>query len=119
MKLLKEIPKIYNINTIKELSKTSKAIVIANLPNKRYAMPWWALIDDSVSLSDLKILETEVPYEIKNEESKEINEYVTSSKGDKEYTVTKSIGGLWSCTCEGYGFRRRCRHIDEVKKKYL
>ena len=40
---------------------------------------------------------------------------VKGSKGNT-YTV-KLSGGSYSCTCAGYGFRRKCRHIDEVKNE--
>ena len=35
------------------------------------------------------------------------------SKGDT-YMVTNDRGN-WTCTCAGFGFRRRCRHISEIK----
>jgi hypothetical protein len=40
---------------------------------------------------------------------------VKSSKGDKVYNVTR-FGGQYSCECTGYGYRRRCRHIEQVKR---
>ena len=39
---------------------------------------------------------------------------VLSSKGDKEYQVNTNATGELECSCPGYGFRRRCRHIDEI-----
>lgn len=42
---------------------------------------------------------------------------VASSKPGSYYTVTKSQHH-YSCTCKGYEFRNRCRHIDEIKEKY-
>ena len=39
---------------------------------------------------------------------------VLSSKGDKEYQVNYNATGELECSCPGYGFRRRCRHIDQV-----
>ena len=38
---------------------------------------------------------------------------VVGSKGNT-YTVTNDRGA-WTCTCAGFGFRRKCRHITEVK----
>ena len=38
---------------------------------------------------------------------------VVGSKGNT-YTVTNDRGA-WMCTCAGFGFRRKCRHITEVK----
>tara|TARA_B100000941_G_scaffold254540_1_gene202782 strand:- start:174 stop:665 length:492 start_codon:yes stop_codon:yes gene_type:complete len=38
---------------------------------------------------------------------------VEGSKGNT-YTVTDH-GGTWTCTCAGFGWRRKCRHIREVR----
>lgn len=38
---------------------------------------------------------------------------VAGSKGNS-YAVSLS-GGSWSCSCPGYGFRNRCRHVDELR----
>lgn len=40
---------------------------------------------------------------------------VDGSKGSK-YTVTQE-GNRFSCTCAGFGFRKQCRHVDELKWK--
>ena len=40
---------------------------------------------------------------------------VPSSDGKKMYVVTVS-GSNATCTCTGYGFRSRCKHVDEIKK---
>ena len=38
---------------------------------------------------------------------------VEGSKGNL-YSVRLS-GGVYSCSCPGFGFRRKCRHIAEIK----
>ena len=38
---------------------------------------------------------------------------VEGSKGNV-YTI-KLSDGAYSCTCPGFGFRRKCRHIEEIK----
>lgn len=40
---------------------------------------------------------------------------VEGSRGSK-YLLTK-IAGQWTCSCPGYGFRRKCRHLDLVPKE--
>ena len=40
---------------------------------------------------------------------------VKGSKGNI-YTV-KLSQGVYSCSCPGYGFRRKCRHITEIKNE--
>ena len=41
---------------------------------------------------------------------------VKSSKGNETYTVTNNAG-LWTCTCVGFQFHRRCKHILSKKGK--
>jgi uncharacterized Zn finger protein len=41
---------------------------------------------------------------------------VLSSKGDKHYEVTASLDEQSDrCTCPGFGYRRKCRHVDELR----
>lgn len=40
---------------------------------------------------------------------------VKGSKGS-EYLVTQERG-QYSCTCPGFGFRRACKHVDEIKRE--
>jgi uncharacterized protein YegP (UPF0339 family) len=40
---------------------------------------------------------------------------VKSSKPGKFYTVVRS-GNHYSCDCQGYTYRAKCRHIEEAKK---
>ena len=53
-----------------------------------------------------------VPPVVTKQETKEYQ--VVSSKGDKHYTVTYR-NDSYSCSCPGYGWRRKCRHIESVK----
>lgn len=41
--------------------------------------------------------------------------YVLNSKADDYYVVSQHEDFSFSCSCPGWRFRRRCRHIDEVK----
>jgi hypothetical protein len=47
--------------------------------------------------------------------------------GDAQYTIPGSKGlpytvtlhrGQWNCSCTGFGFRRRCRHVEEAKEQH-
>jgi hypothetical protein len=40
---------------------------------------------------------------------------VVGSKG-ASYTV-RAVQGRYSCTCAGFGWRRKCKHIEQVKKE--
>ena len=48
------------------------------------------------------------------EQNFQLSWQVLSSKGDKHYTVTYR-NDSYSCSCPGYGWRRKCRHIEGVK----
>jgi len=39
---------------------------------------------------------------------------VTGSRGD-QYTVTEQAG-TWNCTCAGFQFRGKCKHVTELSK---
>lgn len=41
---------------------------------------------------------------------------VPNSKGNGFYTVAFDKAG-WSCSCTGFSFRRKCKHIDIAKTK--
>ena len=45
----------------------------------------------------------------------EVEYEVVGSRGNK-YRVRCDSKGIWSCTCAGFGFRRKCRHIAEKVK---
>jgi hypothetical protein len=47
---------------------------------------------------------------------REVN--VTGSKGNS-YTVVVKDGIAISCTCPGFTYRRRCRHLNEVTEKEM
>ena len=40
---------------------------------------------------------------------------VEGSKGH-QYTVKLLNEGFYTCTCPGYTFRRRCKHIEKIKQ---
>ena len=89
---------------------------------ERYIMPGWYKLkqnEETPNIEDIafypyKANKPNIPNNMKNKVHK-----VTSSKGDKEYEVSVNSSGDFVCTCPGYGFRRRCRHIDYVKKELL
>ena len=40
---------------------------------------------------------------------------VQGSKGDT-YTVSDN-GGTWTCSCPGFGWRRKCKHVEAQKNE--
>ena len=90
---------------------------------ERYIMPGWYKLkpnEETPNIEDIAFY----PYKpkkdnnLKNIDSNKVYK-VKSSKGDKEYEVKQNKAGNMECSCPGYGFRRRCRHIDEVQKSLI
>jgi hypothetical protein len=47
-------------------------------------------------------------------QSPDVRTYEVQGSTGNTYTVTQD-GDTWTCTCPGFGWRRKCRHIAEVK----
>lgn len=53
----------------------------------------------------------------KVEESKPAGQVVqVQGSGGKTYFLSQVAGG-WTCTCPGYMFRRKCRHVEDANKQ--
>ena len=96
---------------------------LMELNGDKYIMPGWYKLDKhehDIKLEDIKHV---MPKFLKRDNNLNIDsnkEYkVMSSKGDKEYVVKSDSTGSLSCECPGYGFRRRCRHIDQVTESLI
>ena len=96
---------------------------LMKLNGDMYIMPGWYKLEKhehDIKLEDIKHVMPNIPNRDNNPNIDSNKEYkVMSSKGDKEYTVKSDSTGSLSCECPGYGFRRRCRHIDQVTKSLI
>lgn len=92
--------------------------------------PPWVNSDKSLTISTdrldfpFRVIPIEWLITVNDQEVKSLTPRTTkerswSVKGSKHnyYTVTKSVNDSWSCTCQGFEFKRKCRHIDELKAK--
>tara|TARA_R110000868_G_scaffold268036_4_gene527286 strand:+ start:232 stop:573 length:342 start_codon:yes stop_codon:yes gene_type:complete len=77
----------------------------------------WIDCDDTITTEMLQALwERPVRTQEAKPESGELTVEVKSSTGKGSYTVEYKKS-QWSCTCPAFGFRRKCKHIDQVKSK--
>ena len=74
----------------------------------------WVEVPEGTTLDQLSAYMVYKPREV----VPTVGENSWSVKGSKGniYTV-KLSQGAYSCTCPGYGFRRKCRHITEIKNE--
>jgi hypothetical protein len=71
-------------------------------------------IADDVTPDDTQVIWVRLPENRETVAFKGEAQYeIPGSKG-LPYTVTLNRG-QWTCSCPGFGFRRRCRHVDEAK----
>ena len=91
----------------------------------RYAVllgtrPGWYRVSDDVNMCDLIPLWQRERSYIERAPLHIRSWNVEGSKGDM-YVVQRH-DGILKCSCSGYSFRRRCRHVDQVisdlKKSY-
>jgi len=84
---------------------------------ERYIMPGWYKLKPEEATPDIKDI-AYYPYKAKKPELPNIDSNkvykVKSSKGNSYYEVKMNSSGSMECTCPGYGFRRKCRHITET-----
>ena len=84
----------------------------------KYIMPGWYKLDNNTetlpNIEDIAFY----PYKPKKDNKPNIDSNkiykVSSSKGDKVYEVKMNNSGSLECECIGYGYRRKCRHIDQI-----
>ena len=58
----------------------------------------------------------EVYFPREAERQTETDSVQVQGSGGKVYHLTRNRAG-WTCTCPGYMFRRRCRHVEEAQQK--
>ena len=93
----------------------------ATINGNRYIMPGWYKLEDDEPTPDIKDIAF-YPYKPEEPKLPKIENKVwkvMSSKGDKHYEVKMDATGSLSCTCPGYGFRRSCRHIEQIFQKVI
>ena len=95
--------------------KTPPSIVRMPLRDKTYAVSGdtWLEVPHGTTFAQLPEYMVFEGYG-STEASKSWSWAVAGSKG-RVYVVKLSNEGVWTCTCPGYGFRGRCKHIENTK----
>ena len=72
---------------------------------------FWLPVDETATLDSIRDVMVYEPRKASPEPSNVQSWKVQGSTG-KSYTVSYD-GHVWRCTCAGFGWRRKCRHITE------
>lgn len=107
--------------TTEELQKSKESILPPTIMNDNDGKPWyilpmWIRYRSREQFEEMRQVFDEA---MKKRQSKPKVDRVqtwevSSSKGDKTYTVEYD-GHSWSCTCSGFQYRKRCSHIEKKK----
>ena len=93
---------------------------LANLPSGRYAVAGstWIRVPEDTKFEDLdKYMVYEAKRPVSPVDASVRSWAVVGSKG-AHYTV-RANHGRYTCTCPGFGWRHKCKHIEQVKKENL
>lgn len=84
--------------------------------NGTFIVPGWYEVPKETTLEEVKKhWEKDEPKVDKP--SHTLSEKVEASKPGKFYNVTFD-GMYWDCNCVGFGFRKNCRHVEQIKQKH-
>ena len=73
----------------------------------------WVEVPEGTTLNDVRWIRASKP-ETDPVYAREQTFEVEGSRNSK-YTVKQAKNGLWNCTCVGFGFRRKCKHVTNCK----
>jgi|TARA_R110000787_G_scaffold241225_2_gene347427 hypothetical protein len=90
------------------------------LNGNRYIMPGWYKLSENEAMPNIEDIEFH-PFKAKepilpnklNLKSNKVYK-VESSKGGTFYEVTMNRSGSLECSCVGFGYRRKCRHVTDL-----
>lgn len=88
---------------------------LVTLNDVTYAMPGWIVVPTGTTMDEVTKAWVDTSPTVTKKESNDFTKEVLASNGKKSYTVALR-NNMWSCTCPGFGFRRKCKHVESVKQ---
>jgi metallophosphoesterase superfamily enzyme len=89
-------------------------IIISPSSGKTYIVPDWIEVPKGTTINDImplwKPTKTSLPGISTNKETF----MVKSTDGLRTYEVIAQ-NNFWSCTCPRYGFKKSCKHINNIR----
>lgn len=87
-------------------------IITSSVSLKTYVCPAWIEVPYGTLTSDIKVI-SDKPQPVRQPVADK--EFVIKGSTGKLYTVRLNASGN-SCTCAGFGFYRKCKHIQQALK---
>jgi len=87
---------------------------VAKVGQHYYIMPSWKMIPDDTN--EVRIL-WDHPAPIPTQKLEGVTRTVPASNGVGTYKVLVRNDGMKSCSCPGFLYRRKCKHVDALKKE--
>lgn len=79
----------------------------------------WLEVPEGTTLADLKSVWSDTSINTKKTGIGKVEEFqVASGRGTGKFYTVKNNNGNWSCTCSGFGYRKKCHHIEDTKKSF-
>lgn len=89
--------------------------IVIEVPSGRYAVSgsvWIQVTEDVTAEMVESAWEPLYPRDTKEYTTRKFE--IESSRNAEKYTVTER-GGVWTCSCPGFEYRKKCRHIEQAK----
>jgi hypothetical protein len=67
-----------------------------------------------VELKNIEVENDEVYFGQKEKENKPLNVIEVQGSNGKIYFLSKNLNGKYTCTCPGFTFRNKCKHIEQA-----
>lgn len=92
----------------------SPTVMTSAVDGKKYAISGsnWIHIPGDMTFEEVKLGFVDLRPVSKEQDN--VYKEIKSSNGKSTYKVSFRFGS-WNCTCSGFGFRRKCSHIEGVK----
>jgi hypothetical protein len=93
-------------------------IIQSSVDGKRYAVAGSTWLEIGPEVTQKELQEAWTPLKAKTVQPKIETKHFTvkSSRPGVEYNVTQ-FGEYWSCSCPGFEFYKKCKHITQQKVK--
>lgn len=90
------------------------SVIVSPVSGKTYIVPDWIEVPKGTTIEDVKKIWKKTEIIRPGSSGKKEVFMVKSTDGLREYEVIVE-NQIWSCTCARYGFKKSCKHINNLR----